>query len=271
MAEKTPITILHDLSAARKLTTTYELIEDETGIVNPSFKYQLTIVVKDDSIIVTGVGLTKKEAKHNSAKQGLERLIELNLWCDEGAKGDATEVAPRNVLNSSIKTLCDICGERQLPMPHFEVLHDEGPPHAKQFTTVCRISSLSERGVACTKKAAKQLAAFNMIELLQSLNCDRDKDVKILTSNFDEYDCPFKNYDEDKVAEALNVLQSDANDKEKMEKAFRALDIEYEICEEPKTMYKFSTKEVEPGIYVSECTIEDLYKRVNRFLKTFLE
>lgn len=69
--------------------------------------------------------------------------------------------------------------ENKIPSPEFKEISSIGPPHAKEFTLECRISSIVTEAKANTKKLAKQLAAREMLEkhvliLLSFINIYRD-------------------------------------------------------------------------------------------------
>lgn len=296
MNEKTPITILQELCVANGTLPLFNLIHDGSSLMKPVFKYQVNVFIKDMTVSSVGTGRSKKEAKHDSARKALEKLSQLNLCDDTSPNISDLEPVPRFVVSDAIRHLAELCEERKLPIPEYELIQDIGPPHARQFTMMCRIASLKQKATATTKKAAKQLSASNMLDLLRAIDDDEidgkevvslsQSDVNkvleqkqekiILTNRFSEYDSPFQNYDNDKCVEARNILNNDLlSHEERVKRAFDALELKFEILELPtvddRVLFLFSTLRLEPEIHISEFTLEDLYCKTNLYLSTFLE
>ncbi len=64
--------------------------------------------------------------------------------------------------------LQELLQARKIPLPNYEVISEDGPPHDKLFTVKCTIPSLelSAQSVAKTKKEASQLVAAKIIDLI---------------------------------------------------------------------------------------------------------
>lgn len=69
-----------------------------------------------------------------------------------------------------------LCLDNRLKPPTYILVNDNGPSHAKIFTMKCMVSTLTETGVASSKKEAKHNAARKMIDrLIPLLNTDLDE------------------------------------------------------------------------------------------------
>lgn len=64
--------------------------------------------------------------------------------------------------------LQELLQARKIPLPNYEVISEDGPPHEKLFTVKCTIPSLklSAQSIAKTKKEASQLVAAKIIDLI---------------------------------------------------------------------------------------------------------
>jgi ribonuclease-3 len=56
--------------------------------------------------------------------------------------------------------------KRALPLPAYDVLARSGPPHAPQFTVQVSVGDAAAQGEAGSKRAAEQLAAASLLEIL---------------------------------------------------------------------------------------------------------
>lgn len=63
-AMKTPVSVLQELLSRRGITPTYDLVQIEGAIHEPTFRYRVTYGNKD----AMGAGKSKKEAKHQAAR-----------------------------------------------------------------------------------------------------------------------------------------------------------------------------------------------------------
>lgn len=71
---KTPVSLLHELLSKRSRTPKYELVQTEGEIHEPIFRYRVSFANED----ALGTGTSKKEAKHNAAKDLLRKLCNLD-------------------------------------------------------------------------------------------------------------------------------------------------------------------------------------------------
>ncbi|XP_049859483.1 RISC-loading complex subunit tarbp2-like [Schistocerca gregaria] len=160
MNQKTPVSVLQELMMRRGYTPQYELIVDGTGTHDPIFKYKVTAA----DITAIGDGRAKKEAKHEAARKALLRLNQpdpaVNVAEVESPYKDKTQ-------ENSVGLLIDLCAGHNLPPPEFDLLKDEGPAHAKQFTMSCTVSKNQKIATGRTKKQAKQLAAQKLYQKLR--------------------------------------------------------------------------------------------------------
>lgn len=69
---KTPVSILQEMMVKNLSIPTYELIHDGGGSHINTFTYRVTC----DGLIATGMGRSKKDAKHEAAKAMLETIAE---------------------------------------------------------------------------------------------------------------------------------------------------------------------------------------------------
>jgi RISC-loading complex subunit TARBP2 len=103
-------------------------------------------------LLAIGSGRSKKEAKHDAAKCILKRLNELG-----SSSPDLTPDRMLNVLDvtspytdklqeNAVGQLQELCMTNEIQVPEYKVTGDEGPPHAKQFTIMCKVSKLEESG-----------------------------------------------------------------------------------------------------------------------------
>lgn len=176
MGNKTPVSILQEMLQKRGITPHYELIYNGVGELVPIFKYR----VSGDGLAAIGEGKTKKAAKHDAAATYLKRL--------QGGRGRAlvenadVQVAEEiNVVSpymgaikeNYVGRLDEVCVINKFPLPEFDPVKEEGPPHARIFTMKCSVSSISEIAVARTKKQAKHSVAQQMINRLMKIMGDK--------------------------------------------------------------------------------------------------
>lgn len=162
---KTPVMVLQELSIKRGwLCPNYSIVHARQGTHDNEFHYQ--VVVHDVSAI--GIGRSKQVAKHSAAQKALDKLAEKGLcaWDEATVKAPKSEVTngPVNLILNSIGTLEEICAQNKLPRPKFTEISEVGPPHCKEFTYQCQITSIITKITAGSKKQAKQLAAKEMLE-----------------------------------------------------------------------------------------------------------
>lgn len=73
---KTPVSILQELLSRRGITPTYELVQIEGAIHEPTFRYRVSFNDKEGEVPFTamGAGRSKKEAKHAAAKALIDKI-----------------------------------------------------------------------------------------------------------------------------------------------------------------------------------------------------
>ena len=70
--------------------------------------------------------------------------------------------------------LQEICMNRRMQPPVYEVSLEEGQPHERKFVIVCKVGKHAESGSGKSKKLAKRLSAHRMLQTLQSHPLDGD-------------------------------------------------------------------------------------------------
>lgn len=71
------------------------------------------------------------------------------------------------VMGNPIGWLQEMCMSRRWPPPSYEMEHEEGLPHERQFTIACKVLKFREVGTGKSKKLAKRMAAHKMWQTLQ--------------------------------------------------------------------------------------------------------
>ena len=73
--------------------------------------------------------------------------------------------------------LQEMCMNRRLPPPVYEVGLEKGAPHERCFIIVCAVGgNLKESGSGKSKKLAKRQAAHKMLNTLKSMPVERDNE-----------------------------------------------------------------------------------------------
>lgn len=72
--------------------------------------------------------------------------------------------------SDAVRALRDLCVQRDYPLPTFEMIQQAGPPESPQYTFECRVAQIVRMATDITKKKAKQLAAQQMIEIIQAVS-----------------------------------------------------------------------------------------------------
>jgi RISC-loading complex subunit TARBP2 len=154
--------------------------------------------------MATGSGQSKKKAKHAAAKAVLEKIRAAQTSLHNSALGDkiadcaATSSASSPIAPSSapaltpvaelavnfnmdlvlspqddgiegnpIGELQELCMNRRMQPPTYEVCLEEGQPHERRFVIVCTAGSLREEGLGKSKKLAKRQAASKLLRKMQ--------------------------------------------------------------------------------------------------------
>lgn len=159
---KTPAMILQELTSKYSFAPPqYDLIFSKTGTHCNEFHYKVIV----DGISAVGKGSSKQIAKHDTASKVLEQLAAKGIYLDviqnQSASNEMHSPIKSNV--NCIVSLRELCIENKMPDPIFDEISDVGPPHCREFTYECRVSSLITQATSGTKKQAKQLAAQKMI------------------------------------------------------------------------------------------------------------
>ncbi|XP_073980908.1 protein Loquacious-like isoform X3 [Rhodnius prolixus] len=162
--DKTPVTLLQELLVKQQQLPAYSLILNGTGTHQPIFKFE----VSASGETAIGTGKSKKEAKHEAARLLLEKLRHGNdVKNDDIIDININSPYAEVVKDNAVGMLTEYCGERNLKSPVYDLIRDEGLPHAKLFSYKCSVSSITTEAQARTKKQAKQLAAQEMLNKLK--------------------------------------------------------------------------------------------------------
>lgn len=73
------------------------------------------------------------------------------------------------VMGNPIGWLQEMCMSRRWPPPSYEMEHEEGLPHERQFTIACQVLKFRQIGTGKSKKLAKRMAAHKMWQALQDM------------------------------------------------------------------------------------------------------
>ena len=76
---KTPVSILQELLSRRGITPSYELVQIEGAIHEPTFRYRVSFNDKEVPFTAMGAGRSKKEAKHSAARALIDKLTGVQL------------------------------------------------------------------------------------------------------------------------------------------------------------------------------------------------
>lgn len=143
-------------------TPEYNLIHAVQGTHENEFRYQVLV----RNVVGVGDGRSKKEAKHKAASKVLELLAEDQIFHTDNndvSARDFSQESPSKPLNC-IPKLIELCTEFKVPIPEFTEISAVGPPHCREFTYDCHISTVVTRATAGSKKHARQLAAKEMLD-----------------------------------------------------------------------------------------------------------
>jgi RISC-loading complex subunit TARBP2 len=190
MGSKTTVSILQEMCDRKGSPPHYELIHDGGASHEALSKYKVSV----GETSAVGSGRSKKEAKDDVAKCILKRLNEPRI--SSTPEPDLAEMVHALNIDSPYKgmlrenavgALQELCMTHKIQVPEYKVIGEEGPPHAKQFTIMCQVSKFEESAISRTKKQAKQLAAYKMLNRLQTSHAD------VLTSTASEKCGPSEN------------------------------------------------------------------------------
>lgn len=191
---KTPISLLQELLIKEGQFPQY----DDVGIRSDGVCCYFVCRVGYKNLSAEGMGTTKKEAKHQAAKNMLSLLCSNtkqlniptssvpssipittnhnnNILCytptkigetaKERDKGTIVTQSDPTFINY-VGMLQEFCVQRGLKIS-YDVVEQFGPPHKKTFTIEARVNAERKRGTAQCKKLAKQEAAKLMVQHLK--------------------------------------------------------------------------------------------------------
>lgn len=180
-------------------------------------------------------------------------------------------------------------------------MQSAGEPHCPSFTYVCQVSNIKRSGTFSTKKGAKQIAAREMLEVIQNF-VQNDEAKQIATVDAEPPEKIFRAYRElrqipaeAKVqrlrdrhnwllrlpeadrAEAKKILMDDASviygtAKDRVDLMCASLKLSYDVKDIPNHRQQFKVFYLRDDRH--DCVIsakeEDLYNRVIDYFKTML-
>ncbi|XP_055376568.1 interferon-inducible double-stranded RNA-dependent protein kinase activator A homolog isoform X3 [Condylostylus longicornis] len=208
IAMKTPVSILQELLSRHGITPSYELVQIEGAIHEPTFRYRVSFNDKDIPFTAMGAGRSKKEAKHAAAKALIDKLTgtsvgsmsDNNPTLSATTNGDTTSIGnlqetsyEEKVQGNPIGWLQEMCMARRWPPPTYETEMEVGLPHERQFTIACTILKYREVGRGKSKKVAKRLAAHKMWTRLQENPLDHAQITSVLDEEGNEESTCLKN------------------------------------------------------------------------------
>ncbi|KAL5289742.1 TARBP2 family protein [Megaselia abdita] len=188
---KTPVSILQELLSRRGITPSYELVQIEGAIHEPTFRYRVSFSDKEIPLTAMGSGRSKKEAKHAAAKALIDKLTGVTIIDKTTALNEnKLDNIEDNVVGNPIGWLQELCMSRRWPPPIYETEMEVGLPHERQFTIACTIGKYREVGQGKSKKIAKRLAAHKMWNRLQTTPIEN----VLATSNTNNFDDDIEQY-----------------------------------------------------------------------------
>ncbi|XP_013106419.1 interferon-inducible double-stranded RNA-dependent protein kinase activator A homolog isoform X3 [Stomoxys calcitrans] len=190
IAMKTPVSLLQELLSRRGITPSYELVQIEGAIHEPTFRYRVSFNDKEVPFTAMGAGRSKKEAKHSAARALIDKLTGVQLpetqntntsaasataGVDNNANTTGSGDAADKIVGNPIGWLQEMCMSRRWPPPSYETETEVGLPHERLFTIACTILNFREVGKGKSKKLAKRTAAHKMWTRLQETPLDNNQ------------------------------------------------------------------------------------------------
>ncbi|XP_075149726.1 double-stranded RNA-binding domain-containing protein loquacious isoform X3 [Haematobia irritans] len=189
IAMKTPVSLLQELLSRRGITPSYELVQIEGAIHEPTFRYRVSFNDKEIPFTAMGAGRSKKEAKHSAARALIDKLTGVQLpetqstnttsvsaaGVDSNANATGGGDAADKIVGNPIGWLQEMCMSRRWPPPNYETETEVGLPHERLFTIACTILNFREVGKGKSKKIAKRTAAHKMWTRLQETPLDNNQ------------------------------------------------------------------------------------------------
>ena len=178
MSEKlnlTPITELHELCLKEGWVPKYVLTAYEGYDHVPLFVFNVTA----GNICATGIGPSKKKAKHNAALNAVEILRNLNQqknFSDINNEDDSSEkISELNLYSkhnednqgNPVGELQESTQKVAWNPPKYEFSDAQGPPHDKEFICKVQVCNHIEKASGKSKKLAKRNAASLMLEQIK--------------------------------------------------------------------------------------------------------
>lgn len=150
----------------------YELVDQSGPAHSPTF----TVVAKMDDKTFTGVGNSKKMAKHKAAQEALRVLMEDDKTSKKYVVNDLTESKIKKSLGKMFKKgkcmVNPISALNDMSVgARYEVLEQEGPAHAPIFKVVAIVDNNKYTGVGMTKKQAKMKSAEEALRSMHEAAC----------------------------------------------------------------------------------------------------
>ncbi|XP_031617131.1 interferon-inducible double-stranded RNA-dependent protein kinase activator A homolog A-like [Contarinia nasturtii] len=289
--EKTPVAQLQELCTMENEVVTYECLPAETD------RKMFSCLVSAFDVVARGSGQSKQEAKHDASANLIAQLIGKDRFRQTLQKVPET---PRPVFDyDAISILLDTCVQRNWPVATFDV-KKTGESHSPIFTCVCRVSKIQRIGIYSTKSGARQIAAREMLEVIQNLDLNKEQN-QIETVVSEPPEKIFRDYHEAKKVpvqsrairisdrhnfflrlpeedrnEAKEILMDDSTvihgtTKDRVDLACAALKLKYAISSIPNHQQQFKSFHL---LNDHDCVIaakeEDLYNKVIDHFKTML-
>ncbi|KAK3543696.1 hypothetical protein QTP70_027135 [Hemibagrus guttatus] len=166
-SDKTPVQLLYEYGTKIGSVPSYIMERADGEAHQPLFIFNVTI----GDITCSGQGPSKKAAKQEAAMAALKTLeldIE-NSPLNERIENNGCD-AEANDQSNPVGILQELAMQRSWRLPEYIVCSEAGPDHKKEFTVICRLETLAEKGTGSSKKNGRRIAAEKMLEKLQSLS-----------------------------------------------------------------------------------------------------
>lgn len=167
LLDKTPVQLLHEYGTKTGNVPFYMMERADGEAHQPLFIFSLTI----GDITCTGQGPSKKAAKQEAAMVAL-KILELDVEkCPPNQRIENNDCGGEaNDQPNPVGILQELAMQRSWRLPEYIVCSEAGPDHKKEFTVICRLETLSEKGTGSSKKNARRVAAEKMLEKLHCLS-----------------------------------------------------------------------------------------------------
>lgn len=118
-------------------------------------------------MLAEAVGFNKKETKQAAAKSLLDVFAGVTIaedfyYSPKKQQGSTGQESSANFVGR-LQTFCD---NNKIRYPVYELLSEQGPAHAKEFTVSCTLESLNTSGSSNSIRLTRQKAAAEMLKLL---------------------------------------------------------------------------------------------------------